>query len=140
MQKQVIEVADSDSTIHKGDAGPESPIGQGTTIVSSIPVEPGDFQRVRLLLQYGLPLKSDAQEIDTGPPYDTPKDPRSGLSINVPGSHNWEAGQRGEATGTYTYNPSTLTPVRSYWGGEYMLRDRLVCQEGIFSVRSGPPR
>lgn len=48
LQMQIIEVSDT----HKGDVTPDkSPIDQGTMIVTGIPVEPGDFLRVRLLYQ-----------------------------------------------------------------------------------------
>lgn len=86
MQKQVIEVSDSDST-HEGDVSPdESPIDQGMTVVTSIPVEPGDFQRVRLLHQYE---QSDAQEIDTERPLPDDERLRNGRPVSIE-EKQWE--------------------------------------------------
>ncbi|EXU97164.1 hypothetical protein X797_009783 [Metarhizium robertsii] len=65
MQKQVVKACGLASTTEEGDgASSETLAGGEVTAVTSIPVEPGDFQRVRLLRQYEVPPRPNAQVVD----------------------------------------------------------------------------
>ncbi|KID65919.1 hypothetical protein MAN_05578, partial [Metarhizium hybridum] len=68
MQKQAVKACGLASTTEEGDgASSETLVGGEATAVTSIPVEPGDFQRVRLLRQYEAPPRPNAQVVDPEP-------------------------------------------------------------------------
>ena len=75
VQKQVIKTPHMDPTSRGGDNRPdETPVRQETTAVASMPVTPGDFQRVRLLSHYELPMPADARDFDPEPLLPIPGD------------------------------------------------------------------
>lgn len=59
MQRQAIEKGASGS-----DETETSIDNEETTVVKSMPVEPGDFQRVRLLLQYEISAQTDERDLN----------------------------------------------------------------------------
>lgn len=68
MQKQVVDASDLLSSGSDDDeSSDETLVGKEATVVTSIPVEPGDFQRVRLLRPYEAFSQSDASDTDIEP-------------------------------------------------------------------------
>ncbi|KAK8929294.1 hypothetical protein VCV18_001956 [Metarhizium anisopliae] len=82
MQKQVVKASGLASTTEQGDGASSETLAEGeTTAVTSIPVEPGDFQRVRLLRQYEVPPRPNAQVVDAEPaPPPAPSTPSNELA------------------------------------------------------------